>query len=124
LGYWTAAFQPVKSRTEQSDGAERPTLERTLALVSTTAALARLGVSRGSLARLARIGQLPALRPGTDRSYVPADLALPERTCAACGTSLADRPPNARFCLACYRTRKSAAVATSDARRRRGRERP
>jgi len=87
-------------------------------LVSTTEAAARLGVSRGYISRLARSGQIPALRPGTDHYYIPADVALPARTCQQCGTSLADRPPNARFCLACYRARKKAAAAAAHYERR------
>ena len=75
-------------------------------------------MSRGYIARLARSGQIPALRPGTDHYFVPADVALPARTCAVCGTSLADRPPNARFCLACYRTRKKATAAAHYERRK------
>lgn len=90
-------------------------------LVSTTEAAARLGVSRGYLSRLARSGQIPALRPGTDHYYIPADVAPPARTCQQCGAGQADRPPDARFCLACYRARKKAAAAAHYERRKAGR---
>ncbi|MBI4492653.1 MAG: hypothetical protein HY690_07670 [Chloroflexi bacterium] len=89
------------SGTEQSDGAERPTLERALALASTAEAAARLGVSRGYLSRLIRAGHVPALRPATDHSYLPADGALAERTCQQRGASLAGLAKNRLSCDRC-----------------------
>lgn len=76
----------LQRHTEQSNGAEQPTLA--LALVSATGAAARLGVSSGFLARPTHDGRIPALRPGLNNYYVPADLALPGRTCQQCGASL------------------------------------
>lgn len=99
-------FPHASSCTEQSDDTERPTLGRTLALVTTTEAAARLRVSRGYLSRLARTGQIPALRPGTDHYYVPADVALPERTCQQCGASLAGLAKNRVYCAACRAERR------------------
>jgi excisionase family DNA binding protein len=90
----------------QSDATERLTLERMLAVVSTTEATARLGVSRGYLSRLARAGQIPVLRPGTDHYYVPADVVLPDRTCQQCGTSLAGLAKNRVYCDRCPAERR------------------
>ncbi len=97
---------------------EQITLERRVELVSVPEMARRLGVSRSTLGRLVRDGVLPGYRPGTDHYYIPADVALPARTCQQCGTSLADRPPNARFCLACYQARRKAAAAAHYQRRK------
>lgn len=94
------------SCTEQSDGSERPTLGRTLTLVTTTEAAARLGVSRGYLSRLARSGQIPTLRPGTDHYYVPADVSLPERSCQQCGANLVGLAKNRVSCDRCRAERR------------------
>ena len=98
---YSAVSSYESSCTDQSDGAARPTLGRTLALVTTTEAAARLGVSRGYLSRLARAGHIPALRPGTDHYYVPADVALPVRTCQQCGINLAGLATNRVYCDGC-----------------------
>jgi excisionase family DNA binding protein len=69
-------------------------------------AAARLGVSRGYLSRLARTGQIPALRPGTDHYYVPADVVLPERTCQQCGGSLVGLAKTRVYCDRCRAERR------------------
>ena len=69
-------------------------------------AAARLGVSRGYLARLARTDHIPALRPGTDHYYVPAEVALPLRAYQRCGAGLAGLATNRVYYDRCRAARR------------------
>ena len=87
--------------TEQS-----VTVERRLAVLSTTELAVRLGVSPSTIQRLVRAGQIVAIPAGLRRWYLAEEPVSIARFCHRCGADMGRVKADRKWCDECRAARK------------------